>query len=213
MATEFMELEVQNRTILGKKVKNLRNNGLTPIHLYGREFPSMSLQTETLELYRILRQAGRSQPVSLQLGESEEAYIAFVRGIDFHPLTNQVIHVDFLRVDTSRPVDLEVAIVLTGESPAVRQLRGILIRGLSSLHIECLPIDAPSEISVDISGLDDFEKVIRVSDLPGFDNVTVLSELDRMIASVSAPSVQTEESIETTDVPAEKPEGESEDSA
>ena len=73
MATEFMELEVQNRTILGKKVKNLRNNGLTPIHLYGREFPSMSLQTETLELYRILRQAGRSQPVSLQLGESEEA--------------------------------------------------------------------------------------------------------------------------------------------
>jgi len=212
MTTEFMELEVQNRTILGKKVKNLRISGLTPIHLYGRDFPSMSLQTETLELYRILRHAGRSQAVSLQLGDSKESYVAFVRGIDFHPLTNQVVHVDFLRVDTNRPVDLEVPIVLTGESPAVRQLRGVLIRGLSSLHIECLPAHAPSDISVDISGIDDFEKVIRVSDLPGFDNVTVLSELDRMIASVSPPTVQSEESVAMTEVPGVTPGSESENS-
>ena len=192
MATQLVNLQVQPRTILGKQVKHLRLQGLTPIHLYGRDFSSLALQVDSTRLRRVLVQAGTSRPVSLQIEADGGQHMAFVRNIDFHSLSNDVIHVDFLRVDTSRTVDVEVPLVLEGEAPAVRQLRGVLIRGLSTVHVECLPLEVPAAFVVDISILEDFDKVIRVSDLQVPPEVRVLTDPEQMVASVSAPTVAEE---------------------
>ena len=124
-------------------------------------------------------------------GKTEED-ICFVREVQRHPVTDEVIHVDFLRVDVSEKVSAEVPIEYIGEAPAVRTLGGTLIEAMSSLEVEALPMRMPQSIVVDVSGLDDFEKAIHVSDLSVSSDVTILSSEEELVVRVVPPRVEEE---------------------
>ena len=186
MATEIATLPVQTRTVLGKKVSKLRRQGITPIHMYGSGGEAQALQVDSLELRRVLTHVGHNRPIEVVTEGSARRDLAFVREIQFHPLTLDVLHVDLFRVDADITTTVEVPIELTGESNAVH-LGGSLIQNLYTVLVEARPMAIPGSVAVDVSVLDVFEKSIRVSDLNVPEGVTVLTEGEQMVAHVAAP--------------------------
>ena len=188
---DVQNLSLSQRTVTGKKVKQLRKQGILPVHMYGSGIESQSLQAEIGELRRILPRVGANIPVSVAVDGSEDENICFVREVQRHPVTEDLLHVDFLRVDITQTISAEVPIVLVGNAPATQQ-GGTLLQPLTSLLVEALPMDIPASVEADISGLDDFEKSIIVSDIAVADNVAVLTDSDEFVARVSPPRVETD---------------------
>lgn len=205
MATEVATLPVQPRIVLGKKVSQLRRQGLTPIHLYGAGGEPKALQVDSLVLRRVLTHVGHNRPVEVITEGTADRSLAFVREIQFHPLTLDVLHVDLFRVDADIITTVDVPIELVGESNAVH-LGGSLIQNIHTVTVEARPLDVPASIEVDVSVLNYFDKSIRVSDLPLSESVTVLTDGDLMIAHVAAPVGA--EAIEAEAAPEAPPEPE-----
>ena len=186
MTTDVSALPVQPRTVLGKKVSRLRREGLTPVHLYGGGVPPLALQADSLALRRVLTHVGHNRPIEVVTEESGQRSLAFVREIQFHPLTLEVLHVDFFRVDALIITTVEVPLDLRGEAPAAR-MGGSLLQNLHSVMVEARPLDVPAAIDVDVTILDDFDKSIRVADLSVPANVTIVTDGEQVVAHVAAP--------------------------
>ena len=184
-------LSLSQRTVTGKKVKQLRRQGILPVHMYGRGIVSMSLQGVAGDLRRLLPQIGTNIPVSVRVEGNEGENVCFVRDVQRHPVTEDLLHIDFIRVDVTQTISAEVPIALIGSAPATQQ-GGTLLQPLTSLLVEALPMNIPATVEADVSGLDDFEKSIVVRDIPIADNVTVLTDRDEFVARVIPPRVETE---------------------
>ena len=135
----------------------------------------------------MLVQVGANVPVSVEFEDQEMENICFVREVQRHPVTEEVIHVDFMRVNVSQTVSAEVPLALTGVSPAVELMAGTLLQNVQSLSIEALPMNMPAEIPVDVSVLVDFETALLVSDIEVPENVTVLNDPGDAIVRVAPP--------------------------
>ena len=175
-AMDNLTLELSPRDVVGKKVKRLRRQGLVPVHFYGAGTEPLSMQVEGAVLRRVLPQAGTNVPISIDIADGEEN-ICFVREVQRHPVTEDILHVDFLRVDVSQTTRADVRIVLEGVAPAVTDLGGTLLQTLDAVQVEALPMRIPASFTVDVSILDDFDKTIRVESLDLSDDVMVVDDL------------------------------------
>ena len=190
---DTISLDVGPRDVLRKKVKALRRSGVIPLHLYGRDMPSRALQADNATVAKIVNQVGHNIPLYLKVEGSAEQNLVFVREVQHHPITNRILHVDFYRVDATEKTTGEVPIVLLGEAPAVRVHHGVLMQSLHQLSVECLPMEMPERIEIDISGLEELDQGIRVSDFPPGPGVTVLTDPEELIVRIGAPRVVEEE--------------------
>lgn len=197
---DTISLDVSPRNVLRKKVRALRQSGLIPLHLYGKGLPSRALQADGATVLKIVNQVGNNIPLYLKLEDTKEQELVFVREVQHHPLTNRILHVDFYRVDVTQRVRGEVPITLSGESPAVRFHHGILMQTLHQLSVECLPMEMPERIEIDISGLEELDQGIRVSDFVPGPEITVLTDSEELIVRVGAPRV-----VEEIERPEETP--------
>jgi len=186
---DTISLDVGPRDVLRKKVKALRRSGVVPIHLYGRNMPSLTLQADSATVAKIVNQVGHNIPLYLKVEGSKEQNLVFVREVQHHPITNRILHVDFYRVDATIRTTGEVPIVFLGEAPAVRVRHGVLMQSLHHLSVECLPMEMPERIEIDISGLEELDQGIRVSDFIPEPGVTVLADPEELIVRVGAPRV------------------------
>ena len=189
---DVASVKLDPRTVTGKKVRQLRRQGVIPVHLYGADIEPSNLQIDSRTLNRLLPQVGTNIPVSIEVEEQEMENICFVREVQRHPVTDEVIHVDFLRVDVTRTVSAEVPVTLTGTAPAVTQMAGTLLQNVQSMSIEALPMDMPAEIVVDISGLIDFDTTLLVGDVEVPGNVTVLNDPEDTLVRVAPPRLEVE---------------------
>ena len=209
MTTQDLTLELEPRTVVGKKVRQLRRQGITPTHLYGMGIEPLNLQAESAAVQRIVVQAGGNIPVSVTVKGHQKPYFAFIREVQRHPLTESILHVDFFQVTMTEVMQAEVPVYLVGEAPAVRMLSGVLFQALHSFRVECLPLDVPQYVELDIAQLDDFEKSLHISDISVGDKVTILNDPEEVIARVNAPRVAVEEGAipvaEGEEAPAEAP--------
>ena len=193
MTTQDLTLELEPRTVIGKQVRQLRRQGITPTHLYGMGMEPLNLQAESATVQRIVVQAGGNIPVSVTVKGHQKPYFAFIREVQRHPLTESILHVDFYQVTMTEVMQAEVPVYLVGEAPAVRMLSGVLFQALHSFRVECLPLDVPQYVELDIAQLDDFEKSLRISDIRVGDKVTILNDPQEVVARVSAPRVAVED--------------------
>ena len=199
------EVKLSNRSIFGKKVANLRKAGIMPVHLYGGDTGSLSLQGDYAEISKLLPRVGLNIPVSVVLEDGKAGEICFVREVQIHPLTQDILHVDFMRVDVKSKITASVPIEVVGDSPAVRLLGGTLILNLQLINVESLPLNVPEKFTIDITPIEDFETAIHVSDLSVEDDVTITNPSDALVARVAPPRVEVEE---VSDEDAEDAEGE-----
>jgi large subunit ribosomal protein L25 len=186
---DAISLEATPRDVLGKKVSNLRRAGMTPIHLYGKGIDSRALQADSVTVNKVVSQVGQNIPLQLKVSDTNEQALVFVREVQRHAVTNHILHIDFYRVDATERLRGEIPVFLTGEAPAVRVHRGILMQTLHTLAVECLPMDTPERIDVDISHLEALDDGIRVSDLATDPAITILTDPEELIVRVNAPRV------------------------
>ena len=186
---DAISLEVTPRDALGKKVSALRRAGMTPVHLYGKGVASRALQGDAATVARVVSQVGQNIPLYLKVSGAREQDLVFVREVQRHPITNQILHVDFYRVEATQRVRGEAPVVLTGEAPAVRIHRGALMQALYTLAVEALPMDMPERIEVDISHIEELDQDVRVSDIAVDEGITILTDPEELVARINAPRV------------------------
>ena len=130
---EVLTLLTSKREILGKKTRFLRRQGITPTHLFGHGLESLSLQCDTAKLQRIMAQAGRTRPISLEIEGDKQPRSVFIREIQRSEPSGQLLHVDFYQVRKTEKMRVDVPIVLLSEAPAMKEKGRILTRGVTSL--------------------------------------------------------------------------------
>ena len=187
---DTVNLILEPRTVLGKKVRKLRRAGIVPVHLYGRNIDPQPLQCESKILLKVLTQVGMNAPVSVTVAGQDTQQLAFVREIQFDPRRGDMVHVDFLHVELSEEISASVPIVTVGASPGARAVNGSVVQILFSLDMRALPLDIPSEIQADLAVLAAPDDVIRVSNLTIPPNVSVLVEPETMVARIEVVRVE-----------------------
>lgn len=179
-------LALEPRTTTGKKVKKLRQQGIIPANVFGKNVKSLAVQVKNTLLHPVLEQAGETQIVYVRIGKEKDERPILITNVQFDPLTDTILHVDFRQVDLKEKVTANIPVELVGESPAVRDLAASLITSLSEVEVEALPADLPENIQVDVSGLKNVGDVIKVADLPlDHTKLEVKDEPETVVVSVA----------------------------
>jgi len=190
-----LDLKVANRETMGKKVRFLRRQGITPVHLFGHNIESVALQCDSDELKHIIAQAGKTRLINLHIEKGKKARSVMVREVQKNPLTGELLHVDLYQIKTTEKTKVDVPVILTGEAPALRLKANMLEHDLTNLHIECLPGDIPTSIELDISSLAESGDSIRVKDIILGDEITVLNDPEIMAVKISSRHMEKEEVV------------------
>jgi large subunit ribosomal protein L25 len=191
---EKIELKVEKRDVTGKKVRFLRNKGIVPVHLFGHNVESLTLQGDAVQLQKVIAHAGRTRLIDLKVGRAQKSRVVMVKEVQKDPIKGSVMHIDFYEVNMAEKIRVEVPIALTGESPALKMHENMLYQDLSSLTIECLPDKMPDRIQVDISVIMEAEQAVRVKDIQ-IPEVAILNEPDLVIVKVSLRPVEVVEEV------------------
>jgi large subunit ribosomal protein L25 len=187
-----LDLQVLPREVLGKKVRALRRQGMTPANIYGRGVESRAVQAETSTVMHLLRTAGRNAIITLTVQGEDGPRSVMMRSVQRDPVTDRLLHVDFYQVSLTEKMRAEVPLVLVGSAPAVSEFGGVLLQGLDSISVEALPGDIPGHLEVDVSGLEQFDDGVHVKDLVLSPNVVLLSDPELVVAKVAAPRLAAE---------------------
>lgn len=200
---EQIELKAEPREFIGRQVKRLRVQGYVPAVLYGHQVKTTPIQIEGKTLQRVLAKAGGNTLIALQIGKKRPV-LALAREIQRDAIRHNILHVDFYQVVMTEKITAEVPLVLVGKAPAVEEHGGILVHGLNTVEVQCLPADLPSSLEVDLSSLAEFNDLVSVADLQVPSSVTILSEPESVIARIEAPRmIEEEEAVEEAEVVAE----------
>ena len=195
-------LQAESRAVLGKRVKQLRRDGLVPGNVYGRGQESRAIQADLTEIERVFGSVDRNAVVTMSIDGTTETIPVVLRDIQRHPVTRRLLHLDFYQVDLTRTIHSEARLALIGESEAV-SMGGTVVQSLESLTLEALPTAMPSVIEVDISVLEDFGHSVLVRDLELPEGVIALTDGAVAVATALAPRV-TEEEEEAEELAAEE---------
>ena len=192
MTTNAIQLDLDPRELMGKKVGQLRRAGIVPVHLYGPGMEPRSLQCQVSSLIRVLAQAGGATPISITIQGESGTHLAFAREIQWDPRRDDLLHVDLLAADVSRPVTAQVPIILIGESPGARAVSGTVMQQLRTIDVQALPLEMPAQIEVDLSVMEEADSIIRVSDLYIPETATVLTDSEELVTRIELPRVAEE---------------------
>lgn len=160
---EQVPLEAQKRTVVGRKVKNLRKEGLIPAHVYGHKIETGHIQVKESDFKKVFEKVGQTGIIDLSVDGAKKPVM--VRGTQIHPVSDQLLHIDFYQVNLSEKVTVNVPLEIAGEAPAVEKKLGLLLTPATEIEVEALPTDLPDAIEVDISNLAAVGDEIKVKDL------------------------------------------------
>jgi large subunit ribosomal protein L25 len=187
-----IELKAEPRSLTGRQVRGLRDQGYVPAVLYGSQVEPTPIQVEGKTLQTVLAKAGGNMLIALQIGRKKPV-MTLAREIQRDSIRHNILHVDFLQVVMTEKITAEVPLVLTGEAPAVGEQGGILVYGLNTVEVQCLPSDLPSAIEADLSSLIEFNDMVTVAELQVPSSVAILSDSESVIARIEAPRIVEEE--------------------
>lgn len=190
--SEQIFLSAQPRTVIGKQVKQLRRQGVVPAVIYNNKMQSTSVQVNDAEMRAILRKSGTGHLITLTMDQVDRP--SLVRDIQKHPVTGQLLHIDFYEVNMLELIEAEADIELIGVSEPVRQGLGSVTQLLHTLEIECLPNALISEIQVDMGLIRKPGDVIHVGDITLPEGVRAVTDANTIIATFEYPKDEKEES-------------------
>ncbi|ANM28789.1 hypothetical protein ABI59_02930 [Acidobacteria bacterium Mor1] len=191
-------VEVERRSETGKNAcRRMRAQGMVPGVVYGLDSDPFPVAVSPRRISQVLREeTGRNTIFKLQLADdTAQQRSVMLKELQRDPITEDLLHVDFVRLDLSQSIQVQVPIELVGTPVGVQLEGGILDFIHRSVLIECLPSDIPENVPVDVSGLHNNQNV-SVGDLQESDKFKVMETSDTIIAVVSAPK---EEAVEETE--------------
>ena len=188
MATSYYKLEIENRKSVGKKAsKKIRRAGKIPSVLYYRGEIPISLSIDK----QILNQAIKSDQRIYEMEIDNESQYVMIKEVQYHPITDEIIHVDFMRVRRSEKMIISVPIILIGKPVGVTE-GGILSQSIAQIEISCYPTNVPERIEVSVDHLEINSSVSVADVIIDDEDIEIISALDISIASVIPPAVEEE---------------------
>jgi large subunit ribosomal protein L25 len=198
-------LQLEARTLSGKKVRTLRREGVVPANVYGRGRESVAVQASLVEFRRIFRAVDRNAVVDAQIAGESDVRPVVLRNVQRHPVSHEVQHVDLYHIDLKRTIQSLVSIIVIGaETNEAIKLGGVLVHGLEAVMLEALPMDMPSELTIDISHIEHFGESIHVSDLDLPPRVRAVTDAATQLATVIAPRLVEEDAAADAAVEAQE---------
>lgn len=182
-----VKLQAQKRDQKGKgPARRARMEGKVPGVLYGEGGEPQNLVVDAMDLWHVLHtDAGMNVLVDLKIDGDE--VLSMPREIQRDIIKGTLMHVDFIRIDRKKPIQVNVPIHLTGESVGVKE-GGVVEHHLWELAVEVLPLEVPEQIEADITELN-VNDALHVSDLRVPDGVTILTEAEETVVSIVPPPV------------------------
>lgn len=206
-----LTLKAEKRTQLGRKAKNLRKENILPANIYGKDIKSQAIQVTAADFDKVFSEAGETSIVEVML--DSKARPTLVHNIQRNPVSDEIVHIDFMQVDLKQKVTADIPVELVGESPAEKQGLGTLVQQLSEVSVEALPTDLPDKFEVDVTGLSEVDSAILVSDLKVPAGVELQTDAEQVVAKVEPLRAEEEEPAPASVEGEESPEGEGSESA
>ncbi len=196
-------LKVSERTVHGKKVKNLRHEGIVPGVVYGPGLEPVAIQVDQVLMAKVYSAAGKHAPVHITIGDKKR--IAMIKDVKVDNVKRRINHVSFHAVRQNKPVEAEVPIHLVGEGESEAEKAGLIIlQNLDKIEVKALPMDLPDALEVSIIHLKESGERVLVGDIKIPENVEIVDNddghgdadddeerstvMDQLVASVWEPS-------------------------
>lgn len=187
-----MKLTLHKREITGKKVAIMRRTGIIPWIVYGPHLEKwISVSFDKVAYIKAHDYLGSSSPLIIDLDGEEHMALMYDYAID--PVTNQLLHADFLAIQEGTKVSTSVSLSFVGISPAEKNKTWAVQHLREELEIQALPKDLPRFLEIDISSLEYESDVLYVKDLVLPDGIEILDDHDVAIATVSSLAVAVED--------------------
>lgn len=218
----MLTLSAKIRKDVGKKVKILREKGLIPAVLYGPKTKNLSLEISAKEFEKAYKAAGKSSLITLaisdEIGRPErKKFLVLIHDVEKESLTGNPIHIDFYQPRLDEEIEAKIPLVFEGDSFAIKDLGGTLIKNIQEVIVKALPQNLPHEIKVNIEKLKTLQDSILIKDLILPQGVKALKDPEEIIAIVSLPEKveeelvkPIEEKVEEVKIVGQKPEKEEE---
>lgn len=189
---ETIKLSVEQRQERGKgEMGRLRRGGRVPGIFYGPSQDTVSVCVNTREFqYKVESLEGSHLIEFLSQTTDLNGKIALLKDVQHHPVTTEPLHIDFYEIDVKVPVQVGVPVHLVGKAEGVTA-GGVLHYFRREIMVECLPLDIPESIEIDVTSLE-INDAVRVEDLKLPSGVSALEDAQLMLASVAAPTVEAE---------------------
>jgi large subunit ribosomal protein L25 len=193
-----LTIEVQKRDQTGKGPnRRARSGGLIPAVVYGGGKDNVAIQIDRKSMLELMKKAGSEHPIFLlKLGDNQRH--AMIREVQTHPITRQVVHIDFQRVMMDQKIHVKVPVELVGTAYGVKTQGAVLDFVTREVEVECLPGDIPKHVELDVTGLHANQHA-EARDVKLPEGVELIDSPDKVIASV------THARAEDTGVAAEAP--------
>ena len=208
---QTVALKAEKRTVLGRKVKGLRKQGIIPAHVFGHKVKTEHVQVHASEFLKVFEKTGETGIIDLAVDSQKKPVL--VKNVQLHPVTDVPLHIDFYQVNLSEKVKVNVPIEIVGEAPAVHRKIGVLLTPVSELEIEALPADLPEKIEVDVEKFENVGDEIKVKDLKiDRSKIEVHADQELVIAQIGELVTKEMEAVEA-EVEAEQAEAAAEKAA
>jgi large subunit ribosomal protein L25 len=180
-----VRLQATRREGVGKGVaRKARAAGRVPAVVYGRGMDPISIVVDRRALVTALNtEAGMNVLVDLEIGD--QTTLALTRELQRDPVRGTLLHADFVKVDRTQEIDVEVPVQVIGDAPGVTQ-GGVLEHQLFTLHVRCRATDVPERIDADISTLGIGDS-LKVGDIVAASEYSILNDPDAVVALIAAP--------------------------
>ncbi|MFA7377462.1 MAG: 50S ribosomal protein L25 [Patescibacteria group bacterium] len=165
--------------------------------VYGKGLENRSIKINRIEFEKIFLQAGETNLINLDI-DGKVAKV-LVKDMQKDPVKDFVTHVDFYEVNMKEKVTADVPLKFVGESKAVKELGGILIKEVHEIKVECLPGDLVDHLVVDITILETLDGIIKIGDIKLPKGMELLLDPETTIALIAEPKVQEEVAPEVTE--------------
>ncbi len=183
------ELTAEKRTIIGKRVKRLRREGLVPAVIYGTLVDEpISVTLDARELFRTYIDYGNISLVDVHL--DDDTHTVYIRTVQQDPVSRNPLHAELFAPNLLVRMTASIPIILIGESP---NLDGVVTQLRDTVDVDGLPTDIPGAIEVDVTGLEEIEDTVWVGDLEMPDNVDLITDEEEPIVRLMEVQIEVEE--------------------
>ena len=165
----------------------MRRNDSIPGVLYFKGEKTINVAVNKLTLYQAIQSGKRIYEIEI---EGDTQYV-MIKELQYHPVNDDIIHIDLMRVRRSEKIKMAVPLILVGDAKGIKE-GGVLSQAMTQIEIECFPTDVPNNIELDITDLE-MNNSYSVADLKVVDeDVTILSASDLNVVSIQPPAAEEE---------------------
>ena len=181
MSSSYYKLEISDRVSLRKKGSNaLRKKGLIPGVLYYTGEDNVNIEIDKSVLFHAMQSGQRI----FEIDQEGESQYTMIKEVQYHPVTDEVIHIDLMRVRRSEKMTIIVPLILVGDSKGVKE-GGLLSQSINQLEISCFPTDVPEQIELNVEDLE-LSSSMSVSDIKlENEDIEIITEKEVNIVTVS----------------------------